>query len=211
MTARRWPISALAIALSIATAGALAGCTPTSLDPTDPSTTAAPSPTVEEPSAEPSPTASGPTSVAIPAECRELVSASYYAATFEGVPLNDPAFGPAEVRLPQAPDGSEPPAVTGGVACVWADPASDITGLSAVVATVTASEAEAYLDVHASSGYTCTEVLEGRQCQLVSQNEQYPVEQADTVFLRDDTIVHVNQANFPTNGLIAEIVATLWP
>ena len=65
-----------------------------------------------------SPTAT-PTA-AIPTDCKAILSASVL-AQLEGVPLNDPAFGPSGVL----PDGS--------LLCIWGDPAADTTALTTTI------------------------------------------------------------------------------
>lgn len=71
--------------------------------------------------------------------------------------------------------------------------------------------ARQYLDTLPTQGYNCIDAHEGRQCQGAGKDTHYPVDVADTLFLRGDVYVTVYQANFPTNGLIAQIVAALWP
>jgi hypothetical protein len=94
--------------------------------------------------------------------------------------------------------------------CVWRDPGADTTYLEAKVATVDPAVATTYMATLPGAGYTCSDTLDGQKCQIVKKNQQYPVDDADTVFLRDNVYVHVSQSNFTTNGLLGSIVSTIW-
>ncbi len=188
----------------------LVGCTPVEQTP-DPSPSTSPS-------AAPSPSASAVPAVAIPTDCRELVSTETYATLFEGTPLNDPGFlgeTPAGAIEPtEPPAGATPEQILASAArlyCVWRDPNADITGLVAAIAEVEVAVAEEQLQILADRDYTCDEAFEGRRCQLVRQNDIYPVEEGHTVFLRDEVYITVDQFNFPTSGLLEEMVTRLWP
>jgi hypothetical protein len=184
------------------------------------SSVALPTPTPTPTPTKPTPPASAPPqapAVAIPKDCRSLVNAQTYAATFGNTPLNDPAvIDPADAGAVQP---STPPA--GATAaqilksaiqlhCVWRDPGADITYLEATVATVDAAVAKQYLDSLPASGYTCKNASSGRQCQRVQPDPQYPVDDATTSYLRDSVYIFVGQANFPTKNLMGSIVATIW-
>lgn len=188
---------------------ALTGCVPSDPTPT-PSTTPAPS-------ASESPTASAAPTIALPAECADLVSEETYAAVFASTPLNDPGFlgeTPAGAIEPtEPPAGATAEQILASAArlyCVWRDPNADITGLVAAVAIVDVVVAEQQLQLLSERDYTCADAFGGRRCQLVRQNELYPVEEGHTVFLRDDVYITVDQYNYPTNGLLEEIVTRLW-
>ena len=71
-------------------------------------------------------------------------------------------------------------------------------------------EPAAALDGLASQGYTCTSVHEGRSCQLVTPDPLYPVDRAQTYWLRDDVVVTVDQTNVPTDDLIGSIATRLF-
>lgn len=190
---------------------ALTGCVPS--DPT-PTPSSGPVPGAD---ASPSPSGSAAPAVTLPTECADLVSEETYAAVFASTPLNDPGFlgeTPAGAIEPtQPPAGATAEQILASAArlyCVWRDPNADITGLVAAVAVVDMVVAEQQLQLLSERGYTCGDVFGGRRCQLVRQNELYPVEEGRTVFLRDDVYITVEQNNFPTDGLLEEIVTLLW-
>jgi hypothetical protein len=140
-----------------------------------------------------------------------------YTAIFGDTPLNDPAVvgseGAGKVEPTAAPAGATAQEVLSSATqlrCIWRDPNADITYLEATVATVDTAIAATYLDGLPAGGYTCTEANGGRQCQLIKPNEQYPVDEGHTEFVRDAVYISVNQANFPTKNLLGAIVATLW-
>ena len=182
---------------------------------TDDPAPAAPSHYATQPpasSATPSPTAAG-----LPTDCATVFDAATYEATFGETPLNDPALQyPDELGAlaPTTPPAgaSTDEAIESGVElrCIWRDPGADISFLLLEAGRVTPEAAQARLDQLAADGYTCADQLEGRQCQLVRPNEQYPVDEADTQFVRDDVLIRVQQANVPTTGLMAAVVARIW-
>jgi hypothetical protein len=209
MTIRRIAVVALALG-----ALALSGCTsPVPLPGGSPSASS-PASSMPTPPVSAAPQAPA---VAIPKDCRKLVNPQTYSATFGATPLNDPTvIDPTDAGAVQP---STPPA--GATAaqilksavqlhCVWRDPAADITYLEATVATVDAAVAKQYLDSLPASGYTCKDANGGRQCQRVQPDPQYPVDDANTSYLRDSVYIFVGQANFPTNNLMGSIVATIW-
>lgn len=155
--------------------------------------------------------------VTVPTDCRTLVSEKTSAATFGDTPLNDPSAiseGDAGVIKPTAP----PPGATAldvlrdavELRCLWKDPRTDISGLQVTMATIDAVTTGRYFDTLPADGYTCAPLYGGRQCQLVKQNEEYPVVEGHTEFLRDSIYVRVDQYNLPTKGLLGEIVARMW-
>ena len=205
-------LSRLVLVLVAAASISLAGCTP------------AEAPRADDPAAEPAEPAATPTPmpsenpVVLPDDCLDIVAPQVYDAIFQGTPLNDPAVVEANevgALTPGPPDASATPdqAVEDAtqLRCVWRDPAADVTFLQAEFATVQPTVAEAYLSALPGLGYTCGETLGGLRCQIVGTSPLYPVEEGTTVFVRDDVVITVEQANFPTTNLLAEIVGGIWP
>jgi len=196
----------------------LTGCTTPSPTPSG-SPSASASSSAGSPS--PSPGASTPTAadaVAIPKDCTAIVSPAVYAKTFGTTPLNDPAVVDAEfagavtpVTPPAGAAADEVLASAAQLRCVWKDPGADITNLQASIGTVDPAVATGYLTSLAAQGFTCGAKYGGQQCQRISQNEQYPVQDGRTYFLRGTTWIAVLQSNFATTGLMGQIVGTLWP
>jgi len=193
---------------------AILGLTGCAADAPDDGTSAPPSSST--PSATPSPT---PTIVpaVIPTDCATLVDTATYEATFGDAPLNDPsiaAYYPLGVLQPTeiAVDAPIEDVMTAAtqLRCLWRDPNADITNLQVEIGTVDETLASGYLDGLALVGYTCDETLDGRRCAITRIEPQYQVEESDTLFLRDDVLVHVSQDNFPTNNLLAAIVDGIW-
>ena len=185
----------------------LSGCkTPGSESPSSsPSSESSSSAT---PSGEP---ASG---VELPSDCEDTMSDEMYASTFADVPLNDPAFGPSGVVEPEpAAPGSDIQLVIAGqmtLICIWQDPAADVTGLRLALGHVAIEDGEAYLEELDDQGYDCEERYDGDWCQRISNDTDFGVEEGHTAFLRDDVFIEVRQANFPTNGFLADVVETIW-
>lgn len=157
--------------------------------------------------------------VAIPTNCRSLVSAAYYAANFAATPLNDTAVldaSHAGAVTPVTPAaGSTTAQVLDSAAelrCAWRDPAADLTSLLVTVAHADAAFTTPYLTSLAGQGYTCTATSDGHQCRKISVDPYYPANDAQTVFVRDGVCVSVVEGNYRgENGLIANIASTLWP
>ena len=195
-------------ALVLAVGLALTACAtaqPAATQSTSPSST-----TSAAPSSTPAP-------VAVPTDCLTIVDSDMYAATFVDMPLNDPTIAtyyPLGVLSPSEPatGATVEEAIDSGVElrCLWRDPNADVTFLEVEIGAVDAALAAGYLDGLPAVGYDCEAALDGRQCQIIGQNEMYPVEEGTTVFLRDDVFISVEQANFPTNGLLAAIVGRVW-
>jgi len=214
------PAHRLALVTSTVALGALllTGCTAPSPTPSgSPSASASASAggSSPSPSASTSVTADA---VAIPKDCTAIVSTAVYAKTFGSTPLNDPALGEADslgVVTPSTPPaGAAPDEILASAAqlhCIWKDPRADITYLEATIGTVDPAVATAYLATLPAQGFTCAAKYEGQQCQRITKDEQYPVDDGRTYFLRGSTWIFVGQANFPTNGLIGQMAAVLWP
>lgn len=200
------------LAVGIFATLAVTGCQPLGAG-ADPSPSAS-DPAIPSPStsASPSPSAAP---ASIPADCENVVEKDVYAATFADVPLNDPGFGEGlGVLEPTEPAAEATPEEILEAAtelfCVWGDSQADITQLTASFGHVDRSVAQQYLGTLSAAGYTCGEMLGGLRCQRIQQNEQYPVEEGETVFLRDDVYIRIYQANFPTNNLLGSIVEKVW-
>jgi hypothetical protein len=152
--------------------------------------------------------------VELPTDCVDTMSEEVYASTFAEVPLNDPAFGPSGVLEPDpAAPGSDIQQVIAGqmtLICIWRDPAADVTGLRLAMGHVEIEDGEAYLENLDDEGYDCEDRYDGQWCQHISNDTDFGVEEGHTAFLRDDVFIEVRQANFPTNGFLADVVETTW-
>jgi hypothetical protein len=199
------------VVLAITAAIALSACaTPATPDAGSPS--APPTPQTSEPTP-----ASSPTPVIVPSDCRGLVAPEVYDVIFGDLPLNDPSIAevyPVGVLTPTAAEADATPAEAVESAtelrCVWRDPAADVTYLQIEVAQVAPAVSEAYLGALPGLRYTCDDALGGLRCQLVGISPLYPVEEATTVFVRDDIVISVEQANVPTTNLLGEVVGGIW-
>jgi len=202
------------IVVSLAALFALTACaTPTSsadlsTAPTSPSVSATPTST-------PTPTIN---TASIPTDCATLVDSATYESTFGNTPLNDPSIAeyyPLGVLEPvvSAPDASIEQVIVDGtqLRCLWRDPGADITNLQVEIGTVPPATSDEYLGTLPAAGYTCESVLEGSRCTLTGTEPQYQVEEADTVFVRDDVVIHISQDNFPTNNLLGSVASGIWP
>jgi hypothetical protein len=152
--------------------------------------------------------------VELPTDCEETMSSEMFESTFADVPLNDPAFGPSGVVEPDPPaPGSSIELVIAGqmtLICIWQDPAADVTGLRLAMGHVDVDDGEEYLESLDDDGYDCEDRYDGQWCQYISNDTAFGVEEGHTAFLRDDVFIEVRQANFPTNGFLADVVDTLW-
>ena len=213
--------SALTLLAATIIAVSLSACTPVALTAVAPSPSASES-TQPEPSPSESPTPTPtPSASAVPAnvptDCRKVVDAASYDGFFQGTPLNDPGFvdptlvGPiAPVPPPAGASAGEAVDSAVELRCIWRDPNADITGMSIEYSRVDPAIATQYVTDLAAQGYTCTDANGGRQCQLVQPNEQYPVDEANTVLARGGVVIDVQQANFPTVNLMAALAAVVW-
>ena len=149
------------------------------------------------PTASPSPSATA--AAEIPDDCREMLSDDVL-AQLEGIPLNDPAFGPSGAQ----PDGS--------LICMWADPAADTTGLRTEITNVSRGPALDMLNELAETqGFTCYTPDGGTRCEKTWPNETYPVTDGRTLFWRDDILVDTQYSNLAPTGYTASIVEYIWP
>ncbi len=90
------------------------------------------------------------------------------------------------------------------------DPNADITHLSVEVGHITADASAALITTLQGQGYACESANGGTQCSITTPNPQYPVDDNWTYLFRDDIIILVDQANFPTNNLMGSLVAEIW-
>jgi hypothetical protein len=147
-----------------------------------------------EPSASPIPTVAAQ----IPTDCRDMLNAAVL-AELEGVPLNDPAFGPSGTQ----PDGS--------IICVWADPAADTTSLVTTISTVYRGPALDLLNQLADEeDFTCYTPDGGTRCEKTWENETFPVIDGRTLFWRDDILIDTQYSNLAPSGYTDAIVASIW-
>jgi len=195
-----------AIVVSLGLLAALTACT-TNSPAAEPAPTAAPTPTATITFAP----------VTVPTDCVTLVDENTYATVFAETPLNDPGLGYAETLGAVSPTA---PAADAGVddvvdaatqlRCVWRFPEADITYLQVCIGSVAAAVGDDYRAALQLDGYTCDDTLEGTRCAVTGIDPQYQTDTADTVFLRDDLVIRIDQANFPTNDLLGAIVAQIW-
>jgi len=205
---------ATACLILVLTAGCVGGAGDATPSPSETSSATPPSATAT-PAPAPTETA-GP--VALPVYCTDIVDQATYAATFGDIPLNPVEFGgsgtSAGVVTPTTPPaGADARDVVGAaneLSCLWRDPRADVSGISVAMGHLEPAAGAAALDGFASQGYTCTSVHEGRSCQLVTPDPQYPVDRAQTYWLRDDVVVTVDQTNVPTDDLIGSIATRLF-
>lgn len=143
----------------------------------------------------------------VPTSCKATMSAATYAKTFASTPLN-PAGYDLKGKLGLLPASAQ----TSGrrLECLWRDPRADITNLDMVIAPVDPVKAVAFLTGLKSKGFTCVPLGEGTRCQSVTTDSQYGVEIGSTYYVRGSTGVYISQANFPTNGLLNEVIARVW-
>jgi len=187
---------------------------PTSTSTADPSSTPSGAPTPEPTASDPG--ASAP--VALPTDCTDIVDQATYASTFGDIPLNPVEFGgsgtSSGVVTPTTPPAGagarDVVAAATELSCLWRDPRSDVSGISVAMGHLEPAVGAAALDGFASQGYTCTAVHDGRSCQLVTPDPQYPVDRTQTYWVRDDVVVTVDQTNVPTDDLIGSIATRLW-
>ena len=209
---------ATACLILVLTAGCTGGADEATPSPSE-TNSASPSSTTGTATATPAPTpteTAGP--VALPVDCTDIVDQATYASTFGDIPLNPVEFGgsgtSSGVVTPTTPPaGAGARDVVGAateLSCLWRDPRADVSGISVAMGHLEPAAGAAALDDLASQGYTCTSVHEGRSCQLVTPDPLYPVDRAQTYWLRDDVVVTVDQTNVPTDDLIGSIATRLF-
>jgi hypothetical protein len=193
---RRTAAVAASVLLAAALLSACAGtghAAPASSDPVTASPTSTQSPEVT-----PTPTPTAAAAIALPTDCRALLSAAVLAQLAD-TPLNDPAFGPSGVQ----PDGS--------LVCIWGDPGADTTGLTTTIARMNRGPALDMLNVLATTeGFSCYLPDEGTRCEKTWQNDTYPVTDGRTLYWRQDVLIDTRYSNLAPTGYTASIVATLF-
>ena len=197
MASHRRPFAGVAAALLLA--AVLTACAP-EVTPAGQaaSPSASASPAVTD-SASASPTPTGTPAAAIPTDCKAILSANVL-AQLEGIPLNQPAFGPSGVL----PDGS--------LLCIWGDPAADTTGLTTTILLMSRGPALDLLNGYAASdGYTCYTPDGGTRCEGSWQNATYPVTDGRTLFWRDGILIDTMYSNLSPSGYTSSIVDHIWP
>jgi hypothetical protein len=205
---------------STATAKPAPSASPTATSAPTPSDSAKPAPAPSAPEPKPEATAAV---ASVPNDCKAVVPQSKYTGFFGETPLNDPGFVGEEGGEYYTPTGAIKPsdAPTGATArekvesqtelrCIWRDPRADISGLSVEMASIEPAISKEYMASLASDGFKCEAVDNGQRCQETHQEAQYGVDVANTVFVRDSTVITIWQANFPTNNLLKSLTSTVW-
>jgi hypothetical protein len=119
-------------------------------------------------------------------------------AELEGVPLNDPAFGPSGVQ-------------NGTLVCHWGDPAADTTGLTTTLSKMSSGPALDMLNALVTDeGFTCFTPDKGTRCEKTWQNPTYPVTDGRTLFYRDGILVDTRYSNLAPSGYTSAIVTRLF-
>lgn len=157
-----------------------------------------------------------PTVVTLPKDCRTIIGTAS-SSDFAKAPLNDPSqtnvpeSGVVAPTQPKAGASTEDVvAAAMELSCLWRHPEADATGLLLVAGHVNATLASSLLAELAGKGYKCTTPHGGKQCQSITRDSQYPIDDADTVFARDGIVIRVQQSNVVTHDLIGSVVATIW-
>lgn len=199
--------------------GLVAGCAVGPADDPAPSGagSSAPSPEVTASSTAPIPTET-PGPIALPVDCTEIVDPATYESTFGDTPINPVEFdgsgtSSAVVTPTDPPEGAsavELIRAANEVSCLWRDPRADISGISVAMGHLDPAVSGPALDDLAAAGFTCTALHDGRSCQLVTPEQQYPVDRTQTYWARDDVVVTVDQTNVPTDDLLGSIATRLW-
>lgn len=149
-------------------------------------------------SASPTPSPSATAHAEIPDDCRGMLTAAVL-AELDGVPLNDPAFGPS------GPQGD------GSLICAWGDPAADTTRLVTTISALSRGPALDMLNaLVADEGFTCYTPDGGTRCEKTWPNELYPVTDGRTLFWRDDILIDSRYSNLAPSGYTAAIVASVF-
>lgn len=159
-------------------------------DQDDPPATSEPD-TTATPSASPTPT---PSAIALPTDCRAILSDDVL-AQFDGIPLNDAAFGPSGV----GDDGT--------LTCIWGDPGADTTNLVTTISLMNRGPALDMLNALVTDeGFACFTPDGGTRCEKTWPNTQYPVTDGRTLFWRDDVLIDTRYSNLAPEGYTSSIV-----
>ncbi|MFJ3322327.1 MULTISPECIES: hypothetical protein [unclassified Curtobacterium] len=180
-------------------------------EPSPSATTPTSAPITQRPTPRPTPVN---TAATIPTDCRALVPASDYDRFFGDVPLQ--RVLPVAEGLPA--EATPPPVVDTGsglpetdLYCLWRDPAADITGLAVTMGHGTPEElANGERSYYEGWSPTCEESDGIRICRQTRPDPQYGTDWSRTRYVRGDTWLEIDQANFPTDNLLGAIVGEIW-
>ncbi|GAA3341003.1 hypothetical protein GCM10017714_23160 [Curtobacterium pusillum] len=151
---------------------------------------------------------------AIPKDCRALVPASDYDRLFGDAPLQRvlPVEEglPADATPPPLPTDQEPNLPATDLYCMWEDPEA-ARSLAVTAGHGTPSQ----LDELQRTSYegwspTCTDADGIRLCRQTRRVAPDSPDWARTLYVRGDTWVEIDQANFPTDNLLGAIVGEIW-
>lgn len=193
MTHRR-AVRAGAAAAVVVIAAALTACVP------EPGTTPGPRPSSASPTPSATPTASAtpsPTPVAIPTDCREILSASVLDQLGD-IPLNDPSLGLSGVQA----DGS--------LICIWGDPAVPGTMLWTSIGYMSRGPALDMMNGLLAEGYSCYTPDGGTRCELTWFSDPDLIPEGRTVFWREDVLIDTLFTNLAPSGYTAAIVESVF-
>lgn len=206
----------VAAVLTLSASLTVTGCFPISVIGPSPSASKPTTTPSSSPDPSPSPTVEA---VPIPTDCALLVSAETYASTFATRTLNDPLFVSPErsgvLNPTVAPPGSSDWGVQAHATqlyCVWSsqDPVLGYRSFVVSIGTLNTAFTDRFLSGPQFKDYTCEEKYEGRVCQVINENSDYDYVQGHTVFARDGVLIDITQENFPTHGVLGEMVTTIW-
>lgn len=188
----------------------LAGCAPEAApapsqgDSDTAPSSAAPTPVITAPvspeagGAAPSDASGVVSTTVIPSDCSGILGAAAR-ADLEGVPLNDPSFGPAG-------------ALTSGVLrCIWADPEADTSRIETTIGFAQENAVIDFMNELGTIGFTCYRPDAGVRCEKTWRNERFPVTDGRTLYFRDGVLVDTRFSHLAPEGYTSGIVASLWP
>lgn len=134
----------------------------------------------------------------MPIDCRDILSEGVL-DQLDGVPLNDPVFGPSGVQ----PDES--------LICIWGDPAADTTVLMTTITRMQRGPALDKLNALADEeGFLCYAPGDGTRCEKTWQNPTYPVTDGRTLFWQDGILIDTQYSNLAPSGYTDSIVAHIF-
>jgi len=188
--------TAAAAAASLLLLTVLAACAP---DP-EPDAPVSTPPAIAEQTGTPTPTATATAEpvVALPTDCRAIVSAEVL-SQLQDQPLNDKAYGD-EVGV--QPDGS--------LICLWRNPAADVTGLTTTISHMSRGPALDAMNAFRDEGATCYTPDRGTRCERTWNDKQYPVTDGRTMFWRDGVMIDTHYWNLAPEGYTSSIVAHIF-
>jgi hypothetical protein len=185
-------IALLVIPLAAATL-ALTGCQPPTPQDDSPSESSAPSES-PSPTEEPPP---GP-AFALPSGCDTIATQITLNQVFSGIDEREPG----DLVRPSPASASKL------LTCSWFT--GDTTGGDVIYYSAPAADSAAYLEVVKADGFACTEALGGTRCDKTTPNSQYPVDDVENIFTRDDVWIYISMTNVDATTLLPDIVATAW-